>query len=381
MEWERFLAGNIDWNDRLIGIFGARGTGKTTLILQQLKKTYGIGKDAIYASLDDIFFTSNQLVDIVESFRQHGGRILYLDEVHKYPNWAREVKNLYDLYKELKIVFTGSSIIDLLKQNVDLSRRAILYELPGLSYREYLQFTGVRNLDKLSLKDILTRHMEITAEITSSFRPLQHFSEYLQYGYYPFFEENPRTYPIRVEQMIKLILETDLQFLKGFDPHNSRKIHQLLYILSANVPFKPNISKLSEKIGIHRNTLTQYIHYLEKARLINIASNMGKSISTLQKPDKIFLENPNLYHILSENLDKGSLREAFFLNQIKNAGYNISLPKVGDFLVNEKYTFEVGGSKKQSKQIYGIENSFIAADDIETGAYNKIPLWLFGLLY
>jgi hypothetical protein len=239
----------------------------------------------------------------------------------------------------------------------------------------------VKNLEKLSLKDILTRHIDITAEITSSFRPLQHFTEYLQHGYYPFFEENPRTYPIRVEQMIKLILETDLQFLKGFDPHNSRKIHQLLYILSANVPFKPNISKLSEKIGIHRNTLTQYIHYLEKARLINIVSNLGKSISTLQKPDKIFLENPNLYHILSENLDKGSLREAFFLNQIKNAGYNISLPKGGDFLVNEKYTFEIGGSKKQSKQIYGIENSFIAADDMETGAYNKIPLWLFGLLY
>lgn len=379
--WERFLLGKVDWSDRLIGIFGARGTGKTTLLLQHLKKNHGIGKDALYVSLDDIYFTSHSLLEVAETFRQRGGKAIYLDEVHKYPSWAREIKNLYDVYKDLKIIFTGSSVIDLLKQNVDLSRRAVLYELPGLSYREFLQYTGVINLDSVPLKNLLTHHMEIASDLTSGFRPLQFFENFLNTGYYPFFAENIRTYPLRVEQMIRLILEVDLQFLEGFDPHNSRKIHQLLYILSRNVPFKPNISKLSERIGIHRNTLTQYIHYLEKARLINSLSAAGKSISILQKPDKIYLENPNLYHILSDHVDKGSLREAFFLNQSRNAGHTVSVPKNEDFVVDEQYIFEIGGRNKNTRQISGIENAYIAADEIETGVYNRIPLWLFGLLY
>ncbi len=381
LRWERSLASKIDWNDRLIGVLGARGTGKTTLLLQHLKKKYGVSTNALYLSLDDIYFTENRLVDVAEIFRQRGGKILFLDEVHRYPRWEREIKNLYDLYKDLQIVFTGSSIIDLLKQNVDLSRRAVQYEMSGLSYREYLQFTGIISIASITLTDVLARHIQIAIDLVSSFRPLQYFAGYLQSGYYPFFAENPHTYPIRLEQMIKMIIENDLQFLEGFDPHNTRKIYQLLYVLSANVPFKPNISKLSEKIGIHRNTLTQYIYYLEKARLINTLRAAGKSISILQKPDKIFLENPNLHHILSENVNKGSLREAFFLNQLRNAGYYLSMPLRGDFMVNEKYIFEIGGKNKPYDQIAGIENAFIIADDMETGAYNKIPLWLIGFLY
>ncbi len=381
LKWERFLTSKIDWSDRLIGIFGARGTGKTTLLLQHLKKSYGIGKDALYVSLDDIYFTSHSLLDVAETFRQRGGKTIYFDEVHKYPSWAREIKNLYDVYKDIKIIFTGSSVIDLLKQHVDLSRRAVLYELPGLSYREFLQFTGIIDLDPVPLKNIFSQHLAIASDLTSGFRPLQFFEDYMKNGYYPFFAENIRTYPIRVEQMIRLILEVDLQFLEGFDPHNSRKVHQLLYILSRNVPFKPNISKLSERIGIHRNTLTQYIHYLEKARLINSLSAAGKSISILQKPDKIYLENPNLYHILSDLADKGSLREAFFFNQVQNAGHAVAVPKNGDFVVDEKYIFEIGGRNKNARQISGLEDAYIAADEIETGAYNRIPLWLFGLLY
>jgi predicted AAA+ superfamily ATPase len=381
LQWERSLARKIDWKDRLIGIFGARGTGKTTLLLQHLKKKYGVSTNALYVSLDDIYFTENRLTDVAEIFRQRGGKILFLDEVHKYPRWEREVKNLYDLYKDLQIVFTGSSIIELMKQNIDLSRRAVQYEMAGLSYREYLQFTGIIDFESITLADLLTRHIQIATGMVSSFRPLQHFAGYLQSGYYPFFAENLRTYPVRLEQMIKMIIETDLQFLEGFDPHNTRKIYQLLYILSANVPFKPNISKLSERIGIHRNTLTQYIHYLEKARLINTLSAAGKSISILQKPDKIFLENPNLHHVLSENVNKGSIREAFFLNQFRNAGYSLSLPANGDFMVNEKYIFEIGGKNKPYAQVSGIENAFIIADDMETGVYNKIPLWLIGFMY
>ena len=381
LAWERSLVSKIDWNDRLIGILGARGPGKTTILLQRLKKTFGVSNEALYTSLDDIYFTENSLIEMAEIFRNQGGKILFLDEVHKYPTWAREVKNLYDLYKDLRIVFTGSSILDLLKQNVDLSRRAVQYELPGLSYREYLQFTGIYNIEIIHFNELLNKHIQIASEITQSFRPLQYFPEYLKQGYYPFFAENPNTYPIRLEQMVKMVIENDLQFLEGFDPHNTRKIYQLLYILAANVPFKPNISKLSEKIGIHRNTLTQYIHYLEKARLINALSAAGKSTSILQKPDKIFLENPNLHNTLSENADKGSLREGFFLNQVRNAGHNISLPVTGDFLVDDLYTFEIGGKNKTTQQVSRIENAFIVADDIEAGIKNKIPLWLYGFLY
>jgi len=318
----RSLSDKIDWKDRLIGILGARGTGKTTLLVQHIKQQFGMGSQAAYLSLDDIYFTSNRLIDFAERFRQQGGKALFLDEVHKYPDWAKEVKNIYDFYKDLSIVFTGSSVMDLIRQNADLSRRAVQYELTGLSYREFLKFSGIANLPFFSLSDLFSRHEQIATDLVAGFKPLQHFNDYLIFGYYPFFAENRRTYPIRLEQVIRLIIETDLQFVEGFDPHNSRKIYQLLYILATNVPFKPNISKLSEKIGIHRNTLTQYLHYLDKARLINSLTATGKSISTLQKPDKIFLENTNLHYTLSpDKVDKGALRESFFLNQVMNADH------------------------------------------------------------
>ena len=378
----RSLALKIDWEDRLIGILGARGTGKTTLLLQYIKQHFGIGNEAVYITLDDIYFTGNNLVDFAEKFRQRGGKILFIDEVHKYPNWALEIKNLYDFYKDLRIVFTGSSVTDLLRQNADLSRRAVQYELSGLSYREFLAFTDVVNVPPITLKDILDNHVQLAGDWIAKFKPLQYFNDYLKYGYYPFFSENRRTYFIRLEQVVKLIIENDLQFIEGFDPHNTRKIYQLLYILATNVPFKPNITKLSEKTGINRATLVQYMHYLEKARLINTLSAAGKSISTLQKPDKIFLENTNLQHMLSvENVDKGTLRESFFLNQLHNAGYQVDLRPVGDFQVDERYTFEIGGKGKSTGQIKGTDYSWVVADDIEAGAWNKIPLWLFGFLY
>jgi predicted AAA+ superfamily ATPase len=382
LTFTRSLASKIDWQDRLIGILGARGTGKTTLLLQHIKQQFGIGQEAVYLSLDDIHFTSNRLIDFAETFRQQGGKVLFLDEVHKYPDWAKEVKNLYDFYKDLNIVFTGSSVMDLLRQNTDLSRRAVQYELTGLSYREFLQFSDIVTLPNLSLNDLFSKHAQIAADLIATFKPLQHFNDYLVFGYYPFFSENRRTYPIRLEQVIKLIIETDLQFVEGFDPYNSRKIYQLLYILATNVPFKPNVSKLSEKIGIHRNTLIQYLHYLEKARLINSLTVAGKSISTLQKPDKIFLENTNLHYALSpDKVDKGALRESFFLNQLINAGHSVTLPLKGDFIIDEKFTVEIGGKGKTSEQIVNIPDSWIAADELESGAWNKIPLWLFGLLY
>jgi len=378
----RPLIKKIDWDDRLIGILGARGTGKTTLMLQRIKLEYGLSNNALYITMDDIYFTANSLIDFAVEFRQNGGKILFIDEVHKYPDWAKEIKNIYDFYKDLKIVFTGSSIIDISRQNADLSRRAVQYELTGLSYREFLNFRGIINLDAISLADILNNHVEIANSIIGNFKPLQHFNDYLKHGYYPFFIENINTYHLRLEKVVRLIVEEDLQFIAGFNPHHSRKIYQLMYILSTNVPFKPNITNLSEKTGINRNMIIEYLHYLDNARLINSLTAAGKSISTLQKPDKIFLENTNLLFAISpNNTDKGALREAFFMNQLKNVGHSINLPLRGDFFIDDQLTFEIGGKGKSKKQLNGIENSFFAMDDMEAGIENKIPLWMFGLLY
>ena len=382
LDFVRFLVDKIDWNDRLVGILGARGTGKTTMLLQYIKRNFNTGRDVLYLTLDDIYFSENRLTDVAETFYQHGGKFLFLDEVHKYPDWAREIKNLYDLYPDIRIVFTGSSVTDILRQDVDLSRRAVQYELPGLSLREYLKFTGVFDATSIRLGDLLENHVEIATEFTGQIRPLLHFSNYMQQGYYPFFAENPNTYPIRIEQVVKLIVETDMRFMPGFDPANTRKLLQLLYVLATNVPFKPNISALSSKIGIHRNTLVQYIHYLEKARLINTLSARGKSVSILQKPDKVYLENANLHQAIApDQANIGSMRESFFLNQLRNAGHQVSIPAKGDFLIDDHLTFEIGGKKKTFKQIEGLTDSYIAADGIETGVWNKVPLWLFGFLY
>lgn len=382
MEIVRPQAKAVDWNDRLIGILGARGTGKTTLMLQRLKDAYGFSVEALYITMDDIYFTSNRLSDFALQFRQQGGKILFIDEVHKYPDWAQEIKNIYDFYKDLKIVFTGSSIIDISRQNADLSRRAVQYELTGLSYREFLHFSGHARPKAITLADLLHDHVEIAHELIKDFKPLQHFGDFLKFGYYPFFIENRNTYHMRVEKVVRLIIEEDLQFIAGFNPHHSRKVYQLLYILATNVPFKPNISKLAEKTEISRNIVVEYLYYLDSARLINALTAAGRSTSILQKPDKIFLENTNLLYALTpDRVDKGTLRETFFMNQLRNSRHEVKLTLSGDFLIDDKYTFEIGDRTKTSKQLIGIQNSFVVVDDMEAGLTNKIPLWLFGFLY
>lgn len=370
----------IDWESRLIGILGARGTGKTTMVLQQLKSRFGLSDYAMYWTMDDIYFTSNSLIETIEKFRNRGGKLVVLDEVHKYPDWAKEIKNSYDFYKDIQIIFTGSSIIDMMKLDVDLSRRAVLYNLPGLSFREYLNFRRIAKFPKLKLENLIANHIELANEITAAIKPFEHFHDYLSIGYYPFFLENEATYHRRIEQIVRLVIETELQFIEGMDIHKTRKIHQLLGILARNVPFTPNISKLSEKIGIHRNTLTAYIHYLEKARMINSLYSEGKSISMLQKPEKIYLENTNLsYALAGPIVDIGNLRETFFLSQLQDE-HEVSLPKSGDFLIDGEYTFEVGGRNKSHSQINQLPNAFIASDDILIGTGNKVPLWLFGFV-
>ena len=380
-QFQRFLHEKIYWDSRLIGVIGARGTGKTTLLLQVLKEKFGSTGPALYLSLDDIFFTEHRLTTVVRHFFQRGFSHFFLDEVHKYPGWSREIKNLYDFHPGLYLVFTGSSAVDVLKQEVDLSRRAAMYELPGLSFREFLNYRLGTHLEAIPLREVLERHEEWVPTILQKLKPLQYFDDYLRHGYYPFFKEHLPTYHHRLQRVMRLVVETDLQFIEGISTENVRKLHRLIFILASSVPFKPNVTKLSERIGIHRNTLVQYIHFLEKARVINLLQASGRSISTLQKPEKVYLENTNLAFALAEMPpNRGNLRETFFLSQVKPVA-EVSLPRVGDFLLEDRYTIEVGGAAKTQRQIKDIKDAYVAADNVERGALTKIPLWLFGFTY
>jgi hypothetical protein len=372
---------DIAWEARLIGIKGARGVGKTTLLLQYIKKNLPINEETLYVSLDNIWFAENNLSDLTDSFVKKGGKYLFLDEVHKYPNWAQELKNIYDDYPQLKIVFTGSSLLEILNARADLSRRAIIYTMQGLSYREYLNLILKVEMPILSLEDIVSNHIKLAQDLNNTIKPLQHFDSYLKSGYYPFFLEAPSLYFQRLEEVINLILEIELPLLRKVDIAYINKLKQLLQIIAQSVPFMPNISKLSERIGINRNTLISYLYFLNEAHIIKNLYRDAKGISQLQKPDKIYLDNTNLQYAFStNNANIGNIRETFFVNQLSYK-HLVEYTKQGDFRVDGMYTFEIGGPQKTKKQIKDLENAFIASDDIEYGYQNKIPLWLFGFLY
>jgi len=380
-KFKRYLYVQINWANRLIGIKGARGVGKTTLLLQRLYELGMRTQEAVYFSLDDLYFSTHSLMDTVDAYYKQGGKYLFLDEVHKFPGWSQAVKNLYDFYPDLQIVFTGSSIIDISREEGDLSRRAIMYELHGLSYREYLNYSTEREYPVIPLENLIESPNTIRKSFEPAFRPLQHFENYLSSGYYPFFREDIEGYHQRIQQLIRLIVEYDMAELKDFDIRNAKKLLQLLGILAENVPFKPNISKLAEKSKIHRNSITSYLHYLEQARLIHQLYPAGISIATLQKPEKIYLNNPNLAFALSASQpNRGNLRETFFLNQLQ-VSHRVNYPKKGDFVVNKKYTFEIGGKGKDTHQIKGLPSALIIKDELEYPGMGALPLWIFGFLY
>lgn len=371
----------INWQWQLNGIIGARGTGKTTLLLQQLGKLQRAGSKVLYATADDLYFADNRLYTLAVDFYKQGGHYLFLDEIHKYPSWSRELKNLYDTVPELRITFSGSSITEITRQDVNLSRRALLYELPGLSFREYLLLAEGLPLAPVSLPDLLRNHVALASDLAQSFRPIEQFEAYLRYGYYPYFMEKERDYQLTLEQTLQLVIEIDMKYQQGFDPNKSRKLLQLLKVIAASAPFKPNISKLSERIGINRNTLVQYLHYLEKARLIRLLHVPDKDISVLQKPDKIFLDNTNLQYVLHPTqADVGSMRETFLASQV-SPKYELHLHRSADFMIDHQYVIEVGGKSKPSRQIAGLPNAYLAIDNLEVGNNHRIPLWLFGMLY
>lgn len=370
----------IDWNDRLIGIKGSRGVGKTTLILQYIKKHFNAGKEVLYVSLDHLFFTENTLYELAGRFYRQGGVLLALDEVHKYAEWARELKNIYDDFPELKIVFTGSSLLHIRQAKVDLSRRAVIYEMPGLSFREFLLFETNVNYGEHTLEEILTNHIDISLNISSRVKPLQYFEEYLKFGYYPFFMENKKTFYHRLNEIILTILEIDIPVFSNISTHNIVYLKKLLRILSRSVPFKPNFSNLSSRTGISINTLKSYIQLLQDARLIKLLHVDEAGINSLNKPAKIYLDNPALMFALGdENLNIGNNRETFFLNQTA-VNHKVLASENADFLINDTH-FELGGPHKGKKQIRNLKSAYIVKDEIVVGHENTIPLWIFGFLY
>ncbi len=381
MRFKRFLMNEINWERRLIAVKGARGSGKTSLLLQYLKE-YPAEKDEIlYASLDHMYFTEHRLVDFADNFVKTGGKILVLDEVHKYPSWSREIKNIYDNYSGLKIIFTGSSILEIDKADADLSRRAVVYNLPTLSLREYIELKSDIKSETYTLNDILKHHRDISLELTQKIKPIKEFKAYRKQGAYPYFIESGADFLQHLERTVGLILETDLPAFTAIDFQSIYKLKQLLMILAESVPFKPNITNLNKRSGIGRDTIIRYFNYLERAGLIRMLGSSTKGMSLMSKPEKIYMENPNLiYALQAQNANVGNVRETFFYNQLSNA-HKLSYPQKGDFLIDGTYLIEVGGKNKTQKQIAGLENSFIAADDIEHGFRNRIPLWMFGFLY
>ncbi len=379
-DFQRFLYSEINWHSRMIGISGARGSGKTVLLLQYYKEIYQKLK-ALYVSLDDVYFSENKLLYFAEDFSKKGGELLLLDEVHRYTNWSQELKNIYDSLPDLKVVFTSSSALDIYRGSHDLSRRAVMYQLPGMSFREFLEFEHNKKFPKQSLQQILSENNDFCIEVNKTIKPLALFSDYLKKGYYPFFREAGTDYLKQLNNTVNLAVEIDLPAIHNLDFNSVIKIKKMLSVLSRIVPYKPNIEQLGRQIEISRDTLLKHLYYLEKAQIVKWLGRDSFGINYLNKPDKLYLNNTNLAFALSnEKPDTGNLRETFFLNQV-SVKHAVTYPEKGDFMVDDTYLFEVGGKNKTQKQIAGLDNAYIASDDLEFGTENKIPLWLFGFLY
>jgi predicted AAA+ superfamily ATPase len=385
----RYLFQQINWNSRLIEILGSRGVGKTTLMLQKAKvlneKKYN---QAVYISLDDKLMFNNSIVDLAEELEKYGVKYLFLDEVHKYPaklmgyDWSAEIKNSYDRFPKLKIIYSGSSILKIFKGHGDLSRRKSSYSLAGLSFREYLEFNEKTRFQSIGLSDLLKDHTTISNEISESIKIIPHFKQYLKTGYFPFYNEDPSSYFSRLNSILNVIIETDIPAVSDISFETSLKLKKLLAAIASTVPYVPNLLKLRKELFIaDQRTLLRYLDYLDKAEVISYLTQKAKGNKILQKPDKIFIGNTNyIYGLNMKAEEMGTIRETFFESQL-NVAHDLRAPLIGDFLVDEQYTFEIGGKNKSARQIRDLPESFTAIDDIEVGFANQIPLWLFGFLY
>ena len=383
MSHKRSMMNIIDWNSRLIGIRGARGVGKTTMMLQHIKENYGTDTDAaLYVSMDHLYFTRHSLLELAEEFYKRGGQRLYLDEVHKYEGWSREVKNIYDGFPLLKIVFTGSSLLNILNAEADLSRRCVSYDMPGLSFREYLYFAHNITIPVISLDDVLHISTDASHEVLRRCRPLQHFLDYMQYGYYPFFLQRDIDYMTQLQKVVNMILEVELPQLRNVDVANVRKLRSLLSVISSGVPFAVDISKMAQSSELNRNTILTYLAHLHRAGLLNLLYSDTQNIKRMQKPDKIYIDNPNMLYAWATNPVKiGTVRETFVVNQLAAKHKVEFMKKLGDFFVDSKYTIEVGGEDKDFSQVANVPDSYILADNIETAIGHKLPIWAIGFLY
>lgn len=372
--FHRYMYDRIRWDARMIGLLGPRGVGKTTLVLQHIKEQLP-RKESLYVEAEDFYFASHRLLDLADEFARMGGKYLFIDEIHKYQDWSRELKLIYDYHSELQVVSTGSSVLDISKGVSDLSRRALTYEMQGLSYREYLQLFHGITFPLYTLEQLIQQEVVLP----TGFLPLQYFSEYLQRGYYPFHaDEDIKRY---IQQVVNTTLENDIPQYAEMSVSMARKLKRLLAIVAQSAPFKPNMTQIGGQLEVSRNIVADLLTYLEKSGLIGQLRTSTGGIQALGKVDKVYLDNPPLIYALSNaGVEIGTVRETFFFNQIRT-NHDIVTSPVSDFLINGQYTFEIGGRKKKQRQLRGIENGFVVKDDIETGYGNIIPLWMFGMLY
>lgn len=380
LRFKRYLYSQINWSARMIGIQGARGVGKTTMLLQHIVENYDDLDHTLYASLDDLWFMTHTLMDLVDWAYQHGIMRLYLDEVHRYDQWSVTLKNIYDNYPDMSIVYTSSSLLIMDNAKIDLSRRQTIYTLYGMSFREYLAFEKVVDIKPIPLDELLHNHVSDAMPLTRDIKVIPLFESYLEHGYYPFYKEAGKDFMFRLRETISVVIETDLPAVENVSYDTIQKVRKLLMIISENVPFEPNMSMLWKQLSTNNELGLRMLYALDKAQILGLLTSMIKNYKKLYKPDKIFLGNSCLMHALCTRVDKGNERETFFFSQL-NVRHELKCPKRGDFLVDDKYLFEVGGRNKTFDQIADIPDSYLAVDDIETGHGSRIPLWMFGLLY
>lgn len=381
-EFHRYLFYEIDWEDKLIGIKGPRGCGKTTLLLQHIKQSFH-GQElekVLYVSLDNIWFADNKILDLVDFHYNHGGTHIFIDEIHYEPKWQTILKNMSDNYPGMYIVYTGSSMLEIDAHEGDLSRRQVMYEMRGMSFREYLEYEGVVKHERLTLEQLMDNHVEIAMDICSRTNVLGCFNKYLREGYYPFYKAVRQGFDSRLLATVNQVIESDYPQIDDVTVATIRKTKKMLMVLSECVPQLPNMSQLYRELETDRNNGLKMLRALERGGLLLLLGSKAKSINQLSRPDKIYINNPTLMYALSPRADIGSVRETFFMNQLSQS-HELSYPKAGDFLVDGRYLFEVGGKGKTFSQIKDIPDSYLAVDDTEIGRGARIPLWLFGMLY
>ena len=379
LNFTRYIYEQINWNNRLILLKGSKGVGKTTMLLQHIKRTFNNPTDAFYASADNSWFTTHTLIDLAEYLVAHGIFYLFLDEVHKYLSWDKQIKEIYDSFPKLHVVITGSSMLQLNETEADLSRRCRSYTMQGLSFREYLALEQVAQLPTLSLDEILHNHTTIAAYISNQLPIMKHFEHYIEHGYYPFYKDEGDGFAERLDNVVNTIIQVEMPSIAKISYELVYKIKILLGTLAALNPYTLNVSKLSNKLETSRDSIYKMLDLMQKAGLIRRLYQKSSGIKILQKPEKILFDNTNLMYALSPNTDMGTLRETFVANML--CSHQLSMPTVGDLLVDGQHLFEVGGKNKKYKQIADIPNSYVVMDGIDVGFDNKIPLWLFGMLY